>query len=559
MSFSVSFRQFRVLFKHFISRLFYNDLLKFEDQQRESQITIMAFLAVAGLLAANAAYEPFLLYGLFDKTPADLWRYEALLLTFSMAVAGVIAVASWDKLFLDRLDLANLRPLPVSGRILFAGKFLSLLAFVFAVTATSNFFAVFIATAYPSEMLDSLSAGPAHFVAAMLGSLFVFLAVVLLQSLFAAFFTPELGRRAGVFAQILLLLVFLSPFVWFPMLFHSLPALKESGSALFRFYPPLWFSGIFNRMIGLHDPFLDPAARTGLAAVILVLVACLLVSRLRLRKFMLGANAAPARSRLHFFSGNRARTSLFLRHPVQRAVFSFFMQTLRRSREHKLKLTLFLALPVSFLLSQFAYVYLKKGFSGGALDSFLISLPLALHFFLIIGMRITVAYPHTLPANFIFRSSESGSLRHYLSGVRKALFCSAVIPPLVLSLPLSLSVWRPLPAFLHALYSLAVALLLLELCFFNYCKLPFASEHAPGKFKLRYYWPVLLIGFIQYQLALASLGKKLLNDPSGYPVFFILAALFYALLRINQRRRTAGERLVFEEEPEPAMLTLGLD
>jgi len=48
-----------------------------------------------------------------------------------MAVAGVIAVASWDKLFLDRLDQVNLRPLPVSARKLFAAKSLGLLAFVF--------------------------------------------------------------------------------------------------------------------------------------------------------------------------------------------------------------------------------------------------------------------------------------------------------------------------------------------------------------------------------------------------------------------------------------------
>ena len=81
----------------------------------------------------------------------------------------------------------------------------------------------------------------------------------------------------------------------------------------------------------------------------------------------------------------------------------------------------------------------------------------------------------------------------------------------------------------------------------------------PGKFKLRYYWPVLVIGFIQYQLLLAGLGKRLRDDPSGYPVYFLLVAMLYALLRINQGRRLAGERLLFEEEPEPAMLTLGLD
>jgi hypothetical protein len=172
---------------------------------------------------------------------------------------------------------------------------------------------------------------------------------------------------------------------------------------------------------------------------------------------------------------------------------------------------------------------------------------------------MTVAYPQTLPAKFIFRASESEPLRHYTNGFKMALFCCAVLPPAAISLLLGLRFWEPMPTVLHALFSLAIALLLLEVCFFNYHKLPFASEHVPGKLKLRYYWPVLVIGFIQYQLLLAGLGKRLRDDPSGYPVYFLLVALLYALLRINQGRRLAGERLVFEEEPEPAMLTLGLD
>jgi hypothetical protein len=561
MRFALATRPFGVLFKHFFSRLTTNDLLKFEDQQRESQVTILVFLAVAGLLAAHVAYEPFLLYALYDMAPADLWRYEALLLTFNMAMAGVIAVASWDKLFLDPLDQVNLRPLPLSAGILFSAKFAGLLAFIAAVTMIGNFFPILITAFYPAQMLDSLSGGLAHGVAALLGSLFVFMAVALLQSLFTAFLSPALGRRAGIFAQMLLLLIFLSPFVWFPMLFRSLPALKAGGSAFFHYYPPLWFTGIFSQIIGVGDPLLDRAARSGLLAVTLVLGACLLVFRLCLKKFMRSTQPMTAGSRIasRLPAIRNVLAALFLRHPVQRAVFSFFTQTLRRSREHKLKLTLFLALPISFLLSQFAYVYLRKGFSGGALDSFLIAMPLALHFFLVIGMRMTVAYPHTLPANFIFRASESEPLRHYTNGFKKALFCSVVLPPSAISLLLGLRFWEPMPTVLHALFSLAIALLLLEVCFFNYHKLPFASEHVPGKLKLRYYWPVLVIGFIQYQLLLAGLGKRLRDDPSGYPVYFLLVALLYALLRINQGRRLAGERLVFEEEPEPAMLTLGLD
>ena len=562
MSFSASFRQFRILSRHFFLRLFYNDLLKFEDQQRETQITLLALFTVFSGLVAHVAFEPFLLYQIYGMTPADLWRYEALLLTFSMASTGVIAVASWDKLFLDDLDRAHLRPLPVQARTFFLAKAMSLLAFIFAVTTIGNCAAVFIASAEPADMLGGLFIGGlAHYAAIMLGSVFIFLFVALLQGLLLAFLPPGLGKRIAVFAQMLLLFVFLSPFVWFPMLFRSLPAFKAAGATFFRLYPPLWFTGIYNRIIGVRDPVLDPAGRIGLAAAVLAFLSYLLISPFCLKKFLRDPDAKPATWRgIHLFpAGKKLFGRLFLRHPLETAVFSFFMQTLRRSREHKLKLTLFMALPISFLLSQFAYLYLKKGVPRGAIDSLLVSLPLALHFFLIIGLRLVAAYPHTLPANFIFRVSESGPLRHYMNGFRKGMMFSAVLPPLLIFLPLGLAFWGIGAAVAYMLYSLFLALLLLEACLFNHRKIPFASEHVPGKFKLRYYWPVFLIGYIQYHLTFSKLGRELLKHPRGYAVFFPLAAAAYATLRFLQNRRLRGARLVFEEEPEPAMLTLGLD
>ena len=404
--------------------------------------------------------------------------------------------------------------------------------------------------------------GLAHYAAIMLGSAFIFLFVALLQGLLLAFLPPGLGKRIAVFAQMLLLFVFLSPFVWFPMLFRSLPAFKAAGSNFFRFYPPLWFTGIYNRIIGVRDPVLDPAGRIGLAASVLGLLFYLLVSSFGLKKFLSDPGAKPVAKRgfSRFLAGKRIFARLFLRHPLQAAIFSFFMQTLRRSREHKLKLTLFMALPISFLLSQFAYLYLKKGVARGAIDSLLVSLPLALHFFLIIGLRLVAGYPHSLPANFVFRASESGPLRHYLNGLRKGMVVAAVLPPMLIFLPMGLAFWGPGPAVVYMLYSLALALLLLEACLFNYRKIPFASEHVPGKFKLRYYWPVFLIGYIQYHLTFSGLGRELLKTSPR------LSGLFPRSPRQRMRRsvflqdrRLRGARLVFEEEPEPAMLTLGLD
>ena len=221
---------------------------------------------------------------------------------------------------------------------------------------------------------------------------------------------------------------------------------------------------------------------------------------------------------------------------------------------------MFLALPVSVLLSQFAYLYLKKGLSGGTLDMFLVSMPLTLHFFLLLGFRVVVSYPQALEANFIFRVGEAGQAGHAISGFKKALLVTAVLPPLFFCLPLYLFFWGPLAAAYHTLYSLAIALLLLELFFFNFRKIPFACEHVPGKFKLRFYWPVLLLGYLQYYLTFSHLGLGLLKDPGRYYFFFPAAALLVAAVRIQQNRKAAGAQLQFEDDDaDPGMMSLGLD
>ena len=555
-------RQFHVLFRHFFSRLSYSDLLKFEDQQRESRVVLLVMLAVAGLLVAGVVFEPFLLFGLSGLTPADLWRYESLSLTFTMAVAGMIAVANWDKLFLDRLDRIHLLPLPIEVRTLFWGKFTSLLAFAVAVATIANLFATLLAAVFPAELLNGLLIGGwAHYAANLLCSIFVFLFVALLRALVMICFPPGLGKRAAVLAQVLLLFIGLSPLVWFLMIHSSLASLKTQGSALFTYYPPLWFSGVYNRVIGVPDVLLDKAARFGIFAILVLLAMYILASPFCMKRILGSESELPVRCQRspRFKAGTKIFSAAIPFHPVQVAVFRFFWLTVTRSREHKLRLTMFVALPISFLLGKFAHLYMTGNITASVRDYFLISLPLLLHFFLIIGMRMTIAYPHTLAANFIFRISEGGQLRYYISALRLAFFASVVLPPLLVCFFLCLFFWAPGISLYHALYCLAVAMLFLELCLFKFHIVPFAAEHLPGKFKLRYYWLALCIASYIYFQAFFLLGQRLQKNPGGYLVFFLLAILIYALLRLRQSREMNGARLVFQEEPEPVMMTLGLD
>ena len=53
-----------------------------------------------------------------------------MLLTLTIALAGIVAVVKWDALFPDRLNYANLAPLPTGARRIFLAKFIALMLFV---------------------------------------------------------------------------------------------------------------------------------------------------------------------------------------------------------------------------------------------------------------------------------------------------------------------------------------------------------------------------------------------------------------------------------------------
>ena len=66
------FRQFFVLLRHFLLRLFNNDILKFEDQRRENLIMMMTFFMAGGCVIAAFILMPYLL-AMLGYTSETAW------------------------------------------------------------------------------------------------------------------------------------------------------------------------------------------------------------------------------------------------------------------------------------------------------------------------------------------------------------------------------------------------------------------------------------------------------------------------------------------------------
>ncbi|UCH94235.1 MAG: hypothetical protein JSV88_28745, partial [Candidatus Aminicenantes bacterium] len=139
------FQQFFVLLRHFLLRLFNNDILKFEDQRRENLIVMLSFFAAAGGVIATIILMPYLI-AMLGYTSETAWIEKTLFMTLSMAFTGIVSVINWNNMFLDEKDYLYLSGLPVNTHTLFTAKFFSLVVFVGIISLALHFFPIFIFT-----------------------------------------------------------------------------------------------------------------------------------------------------------------------------------------------------------------------------------------------------------------------------------------------------------------------------------------------------------------------------------------------------------------------------
>jgi hypothetical protein len=252
----------------------------------------------------------------------------------------------------------------------------------------------------------------------------------------------------------------------------------------------------------------------------------------------------------------KALAATVLRTPEERTVYGFFADTLRASSKHRTAFSYYLAVgAAAILLLAVAY---RQAFRMLTPDNgFLLAQPLLLAFTIIAGIRVLVDQPAASEANWVFRMTETGTTRRYLDGLKKAVFIKLILPLFLAVFVLHAFLWDPGLAFVHAAFGTVVSGLAVAAAFYHYRKVPFACTYVPGKIKLHFTAIPALIGLLLTMMALTAIEKAVLDDPvrDGAAVLAGAAVLGLAL-RLGNRRFYRDNGLVYEEEPESAMVEL---
>lgn len=565
--------QYKILTRHFFHRLFQNDVVDFEDQMKERIIGVIAFLAIfSGLLTFG-----FLEKYAWSPDEGTSWIEKCALIIFFMLVMGFIAVLEWDVMIPDVRDYSNLTPLPLRKKTLLAAKFSSLSMFVglFAIGLNSlsiPFFVFFLPQWKSQSFFYAANLFFAHILSMFLACFFAFFFNVILIGILVAFLGYKLFNRISTLVRSLLLvihvlLLFLymrGLFVGFDNLlpFEKIKANNFFVRHLYDLFPPLWFVDLYETLMGNTNLPFHGNYNFALLGLLVMVGVFYLTTGLSYRRYLKRLGFAQ-RKRIHFKRLKESSVNifnwLFLKNPIQRAVFQFYGKTLKESMFHKMRLMSYVAIGLGMIAFQIAiHEILSESVIG--ITKTTLSLPLILSFFFLLGLRGVVNMPVSLDANWIFQLSEIEKRRHYFSGLRKGVFFLNLFPLFLMVFVFFLFFWDSTTAFYHCLYGLIISVLLMEVLFLSFIKIPFACSYLPGKEKLQLFWIVYLFLFLAYINIMAWIESELLRAPSNFFIFYGVIFLIILGIRIYQLLFFyRNNKIKYEERPEPVLVDLGYE
>ena len=169
----------------------------------------------------------------------------------------------------------------------------------------------------------------------------------------------------------------------------------------------------------------------------------------------------------------------------------------------------------------------------------LLSAPLVIGFFSLVGMRVAIAIPIEPKANWLFRLCEPSDRAAAMGGVRTAMLFVGVVPTVLVALVTAGALWGVWPAIVHAGVCALMGVLLVEILMAGLDKLPFTCTYFPGNSRIGTLWPLYLTGFVTYSYTVAAWEERFFGRPRALAIFAVVVGSAIAFLTIRRRDHLA--------------------
>jgi pimeloyl-ACP methyl ester carboxylesterase len=559
-------RQFRTLYRDFLKRIVDAEVLSAGGDPSKLLVQFAALLGSLSFVLTVYLVPAYANLGRsLDPIASGSWGGAEFLIGTTMAIAGMIAVISWDSIFPDRKDALVLGLLPVGARTIFRAKAAAIATALGVGMAALNFAT---GLSYPFVAAEPsfaavLRAFFAYWVTIAAAGLFVFSTLLGVQGLAAQVLSYRTFLRVSSFLQLAAFFLVLG--VYFLTPGPSDVSLTPTDAGMMSRLPSFWFMGLYQVLKGASAPiFATLAMRAVIGLLVAITVAGTTFALMYFR------NMRRMIEQPDITSADRSRpaarlttwiTARFFEKPIERAVILFTARTLARSRQHRVMLAFYGGVGLAISLT-----YAKGmlyGFTANRWYEPNIPFRIAgfvMLFFAVIGLRAVFSLPVSLKSNWIFKLTAVHSPKAYFMAVRRSLYGFAALPVWIVAAVAYLAIWERIPAILHLAVMAAIGVVLVERALIEFRKVPFTCSYLPGRSNMRFFLAVYGIAFLFLVYIGTSIESELVK--TGSRSIFLFAVLTIVTLRARQRwRGFAGgplERLQFEDVADVEVSPLDL-
>lgn len=524
------------LVRLFLGSLFESDFGGGRGQWCTVAIGVFAMLVPARLLMFQQTH-------LVNKPDAVPEATELAMMTLSIAVVGLLALVEWRFLLPTQRDCLVLAGMPVLPRQIFFARFTSVFLLAAGAAIAVNAVSVVLE---PCRLAHAISGG--------LACLFVFYAIVALQGLLMNSLPVRWFIRLAPYVQAALVCaLFLSALGswWIADWQHDeLAHLRD-----FAWMPSVWFLGLHEYLAGSRDPFVSTMSTRAAVAVGAAMITTLFVYLLCYRRY----KALLLEALVHVPVRHEKRWSLIAlisRDPRQQAIVHFMSATLTRSSTHRTVLLAYMGGALGILINSSLVAWASWAVHPGlanwhsALRFAVLFWPLGSSAILLAGLRHVFSIPAELPANWAFQLTESLGRMQWMAAVERFVLVFAILPLYAVLTPLAVAALGGLVAVRMAAVELLATLVMFELLFWDWQRLPFTCTYVPGKRPLVGIvsaW-LILLGFV-----LPVIARIIVTLSEMWETFLIGLVPFAALWLWARKFRRDGwgeARLLYEDRVE---------
>jgi hypothetical protein len=554
-----------ILARHFLERYF--DTEVDTGELRTGVPALLGFAAAPGLVACALLFDKYsTLRGWFmgvftlDRDLETL-PDKYIFLTLAFVISGLATVFKWDSLFPDRKDYMILAPLPLSPMAIFASKFAALVLFVVVFATAVNiagtiFFPAVVLgnTGTASTMLRYLVS---HITATMAASLAGSLLVIATAGFLLNVLPAAAMRRASSWLQFGFLVLFLTQLFLAPQVAYKLFEFYEGPEWRLLLFPPMWFVGLYEQILGRSSMDLSRWADWSRSALLIsAALSCVFYLASYFRHFSRtgetsDAGVAPSRTWRLIPLPKDAREA---------AVVDFVKQTISRSGVHRIVLRVFLGLACAVIVQQLIGEFIvglpkSRGVAPMALSS-----PLVVSFFLLVGLRLLLEIPADRQAAWAFHIAlDETATQPVLRGVRRVLFEIGVVAWIIVIAPVNIVLLGAAVGIAHTIFCLVVSLLFLDGLLFTYQKIPFTCSMSEDRTYLGLAFAAWVAVFLVYAYVVTIIETSLLQGVARFVI--ALCVLFGVWMYLQVRKRnwaTLNTKLDLKGGTPPVVMTLDL-